>query len=100
MKIILPPRSSSFFRCDVVFRTYMMHPNVLRWCTVGFLLCHASNGVMPSTLFVGHIFRTYTTTFTTSPQNHPGRPLAFNMLLAVVTTVPFRRLMTPFCCGL
>jgi hypothetical protein len=27
--------------------------------------------------------------FTASPQNHLGRPLAFSMLLAVATTVPF-----------
>jgi hypothetical protein len=72
-----------------VFHTYMMHPNVLRWCTIGFLPFHASNGVMPSTLFIGHLFRTYTAVFTASPQNHPGRPLAFNVLLAVATTTPF-----------
>jgi hypothetical protein len=89
MKIILRPRSYNFFRCGVVFRTYMMHPNVLSWCTAGFLPCHALNGVMPSTLFVGHLFRTYTAAFTASPQNHLGRPLAFSMLLVVATTVPF-----------
>jgi hypothetical protein len=66
-----------------------MHPNVLRLCTTDFLPCHTSNGVMPSMLFIGHIFNTYTTVFTTSPQNHPGRPLAFSMLLAVATTVLF-----------
>jgi hypothetical protein len=67
MKFILRPWSSSFFRCGVVFHTYTMHPNVLRWCTAGFLPCHASNGTMLSTLFIGHLFRTYTTAFTTSP---------------------------------
>jgi hypothetical protein len=74
-----------------MFRTYTMHQNVLRWCTVGFLPCHASNGVMPSTPFVGHLFSTYTVAFTASLQNHPGRPLAFNMLLEVATTVLFQR---------
>jgi hypothetical protein len=79
-----------------VFRTYMMHLNVLRWCTTGFLPCHASNEVMPSTLFVGQLFRTYIAAFTASPQNHPGRPLAFSILLAVATTVPFRCSITSF----
>jgi hypothetical protein len=44
---------------------------------------------MPSTLYVRHLFRTYTTVFTASLQNHPGRPLAFSMLLADATTVLF-----------
>jgi hypothetical protein len=75
-----------------------MHPNVLRWCTVDLLLCHTSNEVMPLVLFIGHMFSTYIAAFTALPQNHPGRPLAFNMLLAVATTVLFRRLTTPFYC--
>jgi hypothetical protein len=82
----LAAQSSSFFRCDIVFRTYTMHSNVLRWCIAYFLPCHASNRVMP---FIGHLFSTYTTAFTASPQKHPGKPLAFSMLLAVANTVPF-----------
>jgi hypothetical protein len=83
------PQSFSFFRCGVVFQTYMMHPNILRWCTADFFPYHASNGVMPSMLFVGNLFSTYTTVLIASPQNHPERPLTFSMLLAVATTEPF-----------
>jgi hypothetical protein len=66
-----------------------MHLNVLRWCTIDFLLCHASNGVIPSMFFIGHLFRAYTAAFTASPQNCLGKPLAFNMFLVVATTVSF-----------
>jgi hypothetical protein len=65
-----------------------------------FYPCHASNGVMTSMLFVEHLFSTYTAVLTASPQNHPRRPLALSMLLAVATNVPFRHPMTPFCYGL
>jgi hypothetical protein len=50
MKIILRPWSSSFFKCGVVFQTYTIHPNVLRWCTAGFFPCHASNACRPHSL--------------------------------------------------
>ena len=33
------------------------------------------------------------------PQKEPGSPLALSMLLAIPTMVWFRRLATPFCCG-
>jgi hypothetical protein len=83
-----------------MFWMYTMHPNVLRLCTVGFFPCHISNRVMASTLFVRHLFSTYTTILTASPQNHLRRPLALSKLLVVATTMPFRCSMTSFWCGL
>ncbi|CAA7389734.1 unnamed protein product [Spirodela intermedia] len=64
-----------------------MHPNTFRWCTASFFPCHTSEGVMPSTLFVGHRFKMYTAVATISPQNQPGSPFALSMLLAVATTL-------------
>jgi hypothetical protein len=36
---------------------------------------------------------------TASPQNQPGNPFSFSMLLAAPTTIALRRLTKPFCCG-
>ena len=38
-----------------------------------------------------------TTVFTASPQNHPGKDLAFIILLAMPITVWLRLSTTPFC---
>ena len=54
-----------------------MQPNILRWCTASFFPCHASNGVMPSTLFVGHLFSTYTAVLTTLLAKPARQPLRF-----------------------
>lgn len=44
-------------------------------------------------------FRRKTAVVTASPQNRPGIPFAFIILLAVASTVWFRRSTTPFCWG-
>ena len=48
---------------------------------------------------MGARFRRKTAVCTASPQKWLGTPHACRMLLAVATTVWFRRSTTPFCCG-
>ena len=91
--------SSSLARWGIVFFKCLTQPNVLRKDTSGFLPCQASNGVVPSKLLVGARFRMNTAVLTASPQNAVGIFLAFNMLLAMPTTVWFLLSTTPFCCG-
>jgi hypothetical protein len=50
-----------------MFQMYMIHPNIIRWCTAGLFPCYATNGVTSFILFIGHMFNTYTTVLTASP---------------------------------
>jgi hypothetical protein len=75
--------------------TWATHPNTRRCLTEGFLSCHTSFGVHPSTLRVKEQVRTYTA----SPQKKLVIFLSFIMLLAMRTTVWFWCLTTPFFCG-
>ena len=74
-------------------------PNVRMKLTFGLRPCQDSNGVMPSTLLVGDLFKMNTAVVTASPQNSPGTFLAFSRLRAMPTIVWLRRSTTPFCCG-
>ena len=65
----------------------------------GFFPYHAWYGVFPSSAAVGALLSRKTAVCTASPQKHPGTPRARRMLLAIATTVWFRRSTTPFCCG-
>lgn len=52
---------------------------------------------MPSTIRVDDRLRMNTAVFSASPQSQPGIPLAFNMFLAMPSTVWLCLPTTPFC---
>ena len=91
--------SSSLGSPGLVVFTCATHPNV-RWEeTSGLRPCQASNGITPSSAYVGEWFKMNTTVLTASPQNAADTFIALSMLRTMPSIVWLHRSTTPFCYG-